>query len=361
MTYGLRILPDDNRKYIDISTSSRVLSSLGRYQVKAAGGTGSNVSFNVGLNVASSGGLAVVIPTKAVNLQTINTPNLVNVLKGVSVSGNIMTINNNASFNYASSATAFDYDLSVFEIPNAQGGMEAYGIAMYDSVNFLALTDISRFGYVTYVDTIGINGSWTIPDSVPNKSTCVVFARWENGATPIYHNRDAGTLETYTGFGNNGGSVIGGSVGNVQVVIVSTGFSPGLPNSGYGVVIRNASGVITYSSKYAPVIWRGGYFPVPFYMENDTGNPAKIQWIGAAGNVAYPMVPLGSYGFQCGDYSTTGTYPMRPALMSGLLMSGNSISTYRAKAAGGSVYYYQYPVRAQMGYNLPCLDAADYF
>lgn len=359
MSFGLIILPDDNRKYIDISTSSRVLSSLGRYNVYPTGGTGGNVRQDVGITSKVTGGVAVAIPTKGVALaQGGNFPR-VNVLTGIQVSGSTMSVYGNQSFTGSSGPNY--YDISLFEIPNANSGLEAYGIAMYDSVNFLALTDVSQFGYVTYVNTIDINGAWSIPDSVPNKSTCVVFARWNNGSTPIYHDRDAGQLQTFTGFSSTSGSVQGGSVSGVQVVIVSTGFVPSPPSSGYGVVIRNASNTITYSSKYAPVIWRGGYFGIPGYVENDTGGASKIQWIGSSGNVSQPMVPIGSYGFQCGDYSTTGTYPQKVALYSGLLMSGNSISTYRAKSAGGSVYYYQYPVRAQMSYNLPCLDASDYF
>lgn len=356
MSYGLLVYPDDGQKAIDISISSRVLSYLGRYDtVRDTLTTGDNVSWNVTLNTPGTGGTAVVIPNIGVFVQQLSNNPRVDILRGITVSGSTMTVSGYLSLGSGR------FNVSVFEIPSAQSGVESYGIAMSDSANFMALTDVSRFGYVTYRGTIDVNGTWDIPTTVPNRDTCVVFARFNSTATPLWHDRDTNQLRTYTGFGSNNGSVVGGSITGIQIVIVSTGFVPENPSSGYGVVIRNASGVNTYSSKYPPVIWRGGYFGLPFYIENSTGDASKIQWNAASGNVSLPMVPLGSYGFQCGDFSTTGTFPQKVALYSGLLMSGNSISTYRAKPANGSIYYAQYPVRAQIGYNLPCIDAADYF
>lgn len=358
MAYGMAILPDDNQKVMDISTSSRVLSYLGRFQIQSAT-IGDNVALSYPIPNKVTGGIAVAIPRFACRIVANQQSSFVSVLRGISVSGTTFTANVHQES--ASSGAAYVADVSLFEIPNANTGLEAYGIAMYDSVNFLALTDASQFGYVTYRATINVAGTWDIPDTVPNRDTCVVFARFNSGDVPLWHDRDTNQLRTYTSFGNNGGSVIGGSISGIQIVIVSVGFSPGLPNSGYGVVIRNASGVITYSSKYPPVIWRGGYFGFPYYLENDTSTGWKIQYIGASGNVSQPMVPLGCYGFQCGDFNSTGTFPQKVALYSGLLMSGNSVSTYRAKPSGTSVYKDFAPVRAQMGYNLPCIDAADYF
>lgn len=359
MAYGFMIRPDDNAKAVDISTSSRVLGFLGNYNVAGANATG-NTSVNVPINAVTTGGVAVAIPTKTAWIDSSNNPTRANLLRGITVSGNNM----NVQF-YQGTAFREPYvsiaDISLFEIPGANQNLESYGIAMYDSANFLALTDVSRFGYVTWRGVISVAGTWTIPDWIPNRSTCVVFARWNNTVTPLYHDRETNQIRTYTAFGSASGSQIGGQVDNIQIVIVSTGFSPAPPDSGYGVLIRNASGVITYSSKYPPVIWRGGYFGFPYYLENSTSQGAKIQWVGASGNVALPMVPLGSYGFQCGDYTTAETYPKRVCMYSGLLMSGNSVSTYRAKPANGMIYYQNYPVMGQIGYNLACLDAADYF
>lgn len=360
MSHGFMIRPDDGGPIIDISDSSRVLSSLGRYKVKGASSPGNSTFVNVGITSMTTGGTAVVIPTKSCEFYELSNPPSVDILRGATVSGSTMRVNFYQENGYGSSSN-YIADMNVFEIPAANSGLPAYGIAMYNSVNFLAITDVSRFGYVTYRGTINVNGTWTIPSSVPNRENCVVFARFNSTGTPLWHDRDTNQLRTYTGFGGSGGAGVGGSISNIQIVIVSTGFVPPNPASGYGIVIKNASGVNTYSSKYPPVIWRGGYFPFSFYLENSTGGAGKVQWIGATGNVSQPMVPLGCYGFQCGDYETGGEYPQKIAHYSGLLMSGNSVSTYRCKPAGGQVYFYTSPVRAQMGFNLPCLDAADYF
>lgn len=353
MAYGFTIRPDGWDKDIDISTSSRIISSLGRYNITGTT-TGDNVTITTSVSpAATTGGLSLIIPNAAVEVQQLANNPAINVMRTCSVSGSTLTTTASVTFGIGR------FDVNVFEIPAPSTG--SYGIAMYDSVDFTAISDVSRFGYVVYRDTITINGSWSIPSSIPNISQCVVFARWDNTSTPLWFDRDTNTIRTYTGFGSNNGSVQGGTVSNIQIVIVATGFSPGIPDSGYGVVIRNSQNVITYSSKYPPVIWRGGMYAFDYYRENSTGSPAKISWINPTGNVALPMVPLGCYGFQCGDYSTSGSFPQRVALYSGLLMTGNSVSTYRAKPASGSIYYYQYPVRAQMGLSIPCIDAADYF
>lgn len=359
MAYVLNITPDGWTKSIDISANARILSSLGRYQLAGPSGTGTDITFNTTISpAATTGGTGLIIPNSAVQIQQLSDTPLVNILKGASISGSTLTINAYYSLGQGN-ANYPAFDLNLFEIPAATPG--SYGIAMYDATDFCAITDVSRFGYVVYRDTITVNGSWSIPTSIPNISQCVVFARWNDSTTPVWFDRDSNQIRTYTGFSSTSGSSQGGTVSNIQIVIVATGFSPAVPDSGYGVVIRNASNVITYSSKYPPVIWRGGMYSFPYYLENSTGSASKVSWVTATGNVSQPMVPLGCYGFQCGDYATSGTYPKKVALLSGLLMSGNSVSTYRAKPAGGSIYYYQYPVMAQAGISVPCIDAADYF
>lgn len=357
MAYGFIIQPDGWDKQIDITSNARILSNLGRYKITGSNNYGDNIVINQPMERSGTGGQILVVPTKAAHILDVGGgQSRVCCLRGANVSGSTLVLNSYQQ-TYTVLPTAM-YDISVFEVPQAQP--QAYGIALQDAVDFTAITDVSRFGYVTWRGTVNINGSWDIPQ-VPNRESCVVFARWENGTTPLFFDRDAMAIRTYTAFSSADGSVIGGTVNNVQILIVSSGFVPPLPASGYGVVIRNGQGVVTYSSALPPVLWRGGTITFPYYMENSTGSPAKVQWNACQGNVAYPMVPLGSYGFQSGDYTTTGQYPARRFLYSGLLMSGRSVSTFRAKPAGASVYYQYYPVRGQMGITVPVLDAADYF
>ena len=356
MAMGFTITPDGWNKSIDVTASSRILSSLGRNQIQLSG-TGDNVATSVPLERASTGGTYLCIPNKGVYVEPSPSNGMpkVNILRSASVSGGTLTIR---SYQYYPNVPN-TFDISSFEVPTAQP--QTYGIAMYDSTDFCTISDVSRFGYVTYRAVIDINGAWTLPASIPNRDSCVVFARWENGTTPLYYDRATYQIRTYTAFGNTDGAVLGGLVTGIYIVVVSTGVTPPVPSSGYGTLIRNAQGVITFSSAWPPVIWRGGMFNFPYYLENSSGSPAKVQWNAATGNVALPMVPLGSYGFMCGDYSTAETYKKRPVCYSGLLMSGNSVSTYRAMPAGSRIAYDFAPIRGQIGLSIPCIDAADYF
>lgn len=359
MPFGLRIRPDGWSKDIDITASSRILSALGRYQMNGPGNFGDNVSFTQSLVRPATGGILLPIPVKAVELFQNSDGNMsINCLRGITANGSTMTVNAYHQSRYLN-ANNYSYDVTLFEIPAAQP--QTYGISMTDATDFCTISDVNRFGYVTWSGTITISGEWAIPSTIPNRANCVVFARWNNTSVPLYFDRNSLSIKTYTSFGGSGGASQGGTVSNVQIVIVSVGFNPPLPTSGYGIVIRNAASQITFSSAYPPVIWRGGRVSFPFYIENDTSSGSKIQWNACTGNVALPMAPLGNYGFQCGDFSSTGNYPTKVALRSGLLMSGNSVSTYRAQPGPGTIYYQSYPVRAQMGMSLPVLDAADYF
>lgn len=357
MELGLTITPDGWSRTLNVSASTRILSNLGRYKVGGSSTFGANVTLNYPMDRPATGGTLLVIPTKAAHVMDIgNGQSNLACLRGATASGSTLILN---SYQYTYSvAPNYIYDLSVFEVPAAQP--QSFGIAMTDSVDFCSITDVNRFGYVTWTGIVNINGSWDIPQVI-NRDSCVVFARWDNTTTPLYFDREAMAIRTYTAFGSADGSAIGSSVANVQIVIVSTGFIPPYPASGYGTVIRNGQGVVTFTSALPPVIWRGGTVSFPFYIENNTASGGKKQWNNIVGNVVYPMVPLGTYGFQAGDYSTAATYPGKKLLYSGLLMTGNSVSTYRAKSSGANVYYQTYPCQGQMGLTIPVIDAVDYF
>lgn len=298
----------------------------------------------------------LAIPSKAAAIyyDTASGSNQIGTIRGLSVSGNTLNVAARGGVNGRGTL----FDISVFEIPPAQA--QTYGISLRDSVNYTTISDTSRLGYVTWAGVVNINGEWALPQ-VANRDNCVVFARWDNQSVPLYFDRDSLSIKAFTNFGASNGSQMVGVVNNVQIVIVSGGFTPPPPSSGYGIVIRNAQNQITFSSALPPVIWRGGVFNLPYYLEVNTNGSPKIEWYSAQGNVSLPMVPLGCYGFQVGEYTQGGTYPSKPAIYSGLLMSGGAISTYRAKPADVNVYYQTYPCRNQAGLQLPCLDAADYF
>lgn len=358
MTYGLRIIPDDNGKPVVIDTSSRMLSYLGRYQVPGASTPG-NRTVNVSIP-AMSGGTPVIIPNKT----CLVVPNVnssipfINVLTGISASGSNLAVSFYQESGFNPPYTQFIADINMFEIMPAQP--QSYGIAFYDSTNFLAITDQTRFGYVVYRDTITVNGTYTLPSSIPNIANCVVFAHWDNSDYSVWYDRDTRQIRAYGGFGDVDGAAAIGTITNMQIVVVATGFVPPVPDSGWGFIIRNAQGVTTFSSKYMPVIYKGGSYNFGAYLESDTGNPAKDQYISVTGSVSRPMIPLCSLGFMCGDYATTGDTGQRPILYSGFKMSNYQVTTYRAKPTGQSLAYRYSYVRGQTAFNLPVLDGLDY-
>lgn len=357
MTYGLRIIPDDGGNPVRIDTSSRMLAYLGRYRVNGSATDVGDTVVNVPINPASPGSTPVVIPNVTVAVRPNGTsliPYLF-ALRYVRVSGGNMEV---GLYQETRASNVTIADINVFEIAGAQPG--SFGIAFYDSVNYTAITDQSRFGYVVYRNTININGSWQLPGNIPNVANCVVFAHWDNDQFSLWHDRDTNQLQAYGSFASAGGSAPNGVINNVQICIVATGFTPPKPDSGYGLIIRNAQGVITFSSKYLPVIWKGGTFNFTGYMENDTGNPAKELYTSASPGVSRPMIALCCLGFMAGDFKTTGQYGQRQVLLSGFKMRNNQVTTYRAKPAGVQVASDYTYVRGQVAYNLPCLDGLDY-
>lgn len=104
----------------------------------------------------------------------------------------------------------------------------------------------------------------------------LIGAVFRKTADPLYIDRGTNSIKSYNAFGSTEGSKEGGTVNSVQVVVVSCGFSPSLPVSGYGMVIRNASNQVTYSSKYPPVMWTDAYYDIGGY-ENFDGSTGEFQ------------------------------------------------------------------------------------
>lgn len=357
MGYGLRIIPDDNGPPIVIDTSSRMLSSLGRYQVPGQRDAG-NHTINITIP-GMTGNNPVIIPNKTCFITANANSGIpyIHVLTGISASGSTLqvTINQGSDFIPPTPNIA---DLNVFEITPAQP--QSYGIAFYDSTNFLAITDQTRFGYVVFRATINVNGTYTLPSSIPNIANCVVFANWDNPDYSVWYDRDNHQIKAYGSFSSAQGSVANGVINNMQIVVVATGFVPPMPDSGWGFIIRNAQGVTTFSSKYMPVIWKGGTYNFPSYLQVDTGSSAREQYISVTGNVSRPMIPLCSLGFMCGDYSTPGDQGLKPVMYSGFKMSGYRVTTYRAAPVGQSIAYRYTYCRGQVAFSLPVLDGVDY-
>lgn len=359
--YGLRIVPDDGKKALILDSGTRFISSL-------ASGVSLNGTVRTHqIKAPPVGATPLIIPRKLVSVYPgTSTPNMY-WIEGLSLNGSgVLTHSAAGGSSIAADNQAAEIgNVDVFSVAggSAVGG---YGIRITGASNFLEISDTSYLGFVTYRDTINVNGSWSIPANILAKGPYVVYARWDNTSTPLYLNRDNNRIECYNAFGAIEGSFVGGSVANVQIVIISCGFVPELPASGWGLVIRNAQGVNTFSSRYPPVMWRGAAFNFAFYRNFDTNGGEVLQWTGVSVpsgvSMSAPMIPLCSIGVQRGDYSrSTTTWSYRPVLYAGFKMTGNTVSSARARSAGTDAPTSLFVKAMQVGCSLPSIDAADYF
>ncbi|WP_324029455.1 hypothetical protein GC087_01345 [Pantoea sp. JZ2] len=357
--FGLSVQPADGGKPILLTAGMRYASFLGGASLPANGSA-------VTMKPQPGNSKSLIVPRNLVRVYESGNPAgpVLACTTSLSYSGNTLSyrpkwITPGKNPPNASPAGYVDV-FSVAYADRPTGG--DFGILVSNGANFMKITDSSYLGFVTYRGVISVNGEWTIPSSVTALGNYIVFARWSNTDTPLYLDRDSNTIRTYTGFGSTAGSVQGGSVSNIQIVIVSCGFSPPLPASGFGIAIWNAAGQCVYSSALAPVMWSDAYYDFGSYENYDDTTGEVLSWVNPTGNVAQPMIPLCSLGIQRGDYSrNANNYSYRVCLESGFKMSGNAVSTARARSTGREVVLYQYPKAMQVACQLPCLDASHYF
>lgn len=355
MTYGLRITPDDGGKALVLDGSARYISYLASLSLKSGDQTRQ-------VKAPPSGSAALVVPRKLVSVfPTVNQP-VMYYLTGWSLAADGTFTYSVGGGDDVQRSTLDIADVDIFSVAGGAGA-GGYGIRITNGADFMEVNDTSYLGYVTYRATISITDRWPIPAEVlALGSSYVVFARWNNTDNPLFLNRDNNSIEVYSAFAATEGSKVGGTVSDVQIVIVSCGYSPALPASGYGLVIRNAAGQITFSSKFPPVMYRGASYNFSYWQNFDTSGGEILSWTSPAGDVSQPMIPLCSIGLQRGDYSRSqGGWQYRIVLYTGFKMSGNSVSVARARSAGSEAAVTMFVKAMQAACSLPCLDAADYF
>lgn len=353
--YGVRITPDDGGKSIVLDASMRYASFLGNADVKAA-----SASYG-GFKTQPGNSKVIILPRNVVRVGVGDQSGPpVNYISSMGFDGNLNIGIGTIKAAQTSSLSIGGVD--VFSIQYAANPTTQYGVRIINGSDFMEIGDASLTGFVAWRGTITVNGQWNVPTEVVNKGNYVVFARWSDTNTPLFLDRNDNAIKTYQGFGSVDGSVQGGTVSNVQIVIVVSGLSPELPASGYGMVIRNASGNITYSSRYPPVMWSNAYYDFGSYFDTGDSTGDRQAWVNPTGNVNQPMVPLCVLGTQRGDNTRSGgNYQYRKMLLSGMMMSGNSVTTSRAKSTGSDMPIYTYPKAMQIACQLPCIDASYYF
>lgn len=354
MAYGLRVTNDDGRM-MTLDGSMRFASYLGTVQA-VSGGSAGGVSRPI-----LSGATPLIVPREMVFIASAGSgsgPGM-SVITGLSLSGSTLNYSTKQFNNLGTGVPIGNID--VFSVQGASSH-QGYGMSIFGGSNFVEINDTSYCGVVTYIDTVNINGWWAVPANIVAMGNYVVFARWNNTDNPLFFDRANNGISVWSGFSSADGAVQQGVVNGVQIVIVSCGFSPAPPASGYGLTIRNASGQITYSSKYAPVAWTDAYYSMPGYEEYSGSNGDVNKWVGPTGTVAYPMVPLCTLGFGRGDYSRNqqNIYYFYKSLLTGFKMSGNQITNSRCKPRG-EIERYISPRACAAAVNLPCIDAAYYF
>lgn len=354
MPYGLNVTNDDGR-VMTLDGSMRFASYLGTAQT-VSGGTVAGVTRPI-----LPGATPLIVPREMVFVAAAGTgsgPGMA-LINNLSFSGSTLSYSTKKFNNLGDGVPIGAVDVfSVQSAASAQG----YGISIFNGSNFVDLNDTAYCGVVTYIDTVNINGWWPVPANIVALGNYVVFARWSNTDNPLFFDRANNGISVWSGFSSADGAVQQGVVNSVQIVIVSCGFSPAAPASGYGLTIRNAKGQITYSSKYAPVAWTDAYYGMPGYEEYSGSNGDVNKWTGPTGSVSLPMVPLCSLGFGRGDYSRNqqNIYYFHRALLTGLKMSGNQVTNSRCKPRG-EIERYISPRACAAAVNLPCIDAAYYF
>lgn len=349
-TYGLRVINELNGKPLVLDGGMRFLSYLGYTELRMARNSATIAK------ALPSGHTPLIIPRSMASIATTNTNSITHTISSLSLSGNTV--------NYSYEPT-YDFDgplgsVDVFSVSGAepQGG---YGLRVVNGSNFMEINDTSYLGYVTYVATININGVWGIPADIYNRGDYCVFARFQSPDVSLHFDRAANQLRACTGFGSANGSG-NGVINGVQIVIVSCGRAAEYPTSGYGMVIRNAAGQITFSTKFPPVMWGGAYYAIPAERDYGGGGDGAKNWINPTGSVTAPMIPLCQMGTSRGDYGrSAGGYTYRIVMKTGFVMNGNSVSVCRTVSAGGESVDFQSPRRQIAAANLPCLDAALYF
>lgn len=349
--YGIRITPDDGGKPLILDGSARFISSLGYLELN-----GVNRSRQV--KAPTPGATQLVVPRNLVRTFVgVNGPSRIFYVKSYNLSASgVFTFDVGGHQDAQTSQNAFGF-VDTFSVDGGAAlGSSQYGIRIRNGSDFLNLNDTTMLGFVTYRATVNISGSWSIPSDVVAKGNYVCFVRFNGGDRALYLERGSNRIDVYGPGGTSGGAING-----VQIVIVSCGFSPELPGSGYGMVIRNSAGVITFSSRYAPVMWTGGTYNFPAYENTDTSDGEVLQWISPSIAMSQPMIPLCSIGSQSGAQTRSdGTWQYRPIMYSAFKMDGYQVSCARGPTTGEGAKTLS-PKAMQVGCSIPCIDASNYF
>ncbi|MDE9430587.1 DUF6453 family protein [Xenorhabdus bovienii] len=207
---------------------------------------------------------------------------------------------------------------------------DSFGIQLAGMNGISVLADQNRLGYCVYRGkvSLGENGQWRVPDSIPNRNQCLVFARTETSGAAIGMTHDKVIV-------NNDVAC------EVYVVIFSSGFP--LQSPDWGVAIYNGAGRMTYSSYYTP-FFMGEMIPVR-------------KGSGSASNIAKPMVQVNQLA-KLVESKGRGYFWF---FDSGFSFSGNSIWVSHVGKADSEHFQRDWFSYRPIDYDIYAINFDDYF
>ncbi|PHM75120.1 DUF6453 family protein [Xenorhabdus kozodoii] len=220
--------------------------------------------------------------------------------------------------------------IQVCGYPKNSKNSNSFGIQLAGMNGVSTITDQNRLGYCVYRGrfTLGKNDQWRVPDTIPNRAQCLVFARTETSGAAIGMTHDKVIV-------NNDVAC------EVYVVIFSSGFTLQKPD--WGVAIYNATGHMTYSSYYSP-----------FFM----GEMIAVRnGRGSANTIARPMVQINRLAKLVRD---VGGNWWRFA-DSGFVFSGNTISVSEAGRMDFTYVQVNNFSYKSIDYDIYAINFDDYF
>lgn len=181
-------------------------------------------------------------------------------------------------------------EFSIYQVQQPQSVSGTYGIMIQNSVDWMSINSSQRLGFVAWKGEVTINGQWTLP-IVQNDNTKIVYVRCEDPNVSVYNSVEYNELTVSR---DNVQGEAFRTTANVKVVIMNSGYYPPTP-SGYGMVIKNASGENTFTSDCEPLLWDGR-------SVNVGRNPEDLVDTG----ISRPMIPLAVNAFMRGDSQMNG-------------------------------------------------------
>lgn len=180
MSYGALIVPEIGVETI-LSAGSQAMGYLGYYETKGMDRKTQSVS--VTIPNKTSGSTLFIVPVQTGELTMGGGWSAPVVVNKITITNNIIT------FYFNNYYDVMMVKFSVFEVLGTGTPSSNYGVMFSDASNYLEITSNDKTGCLVWKDTVTINGTWSVPSSVPGRANSVIFANWnDDGAILTFDN-----------------------------------------------------------------------------------------------------------------------------------------------------------------------------